>query len=435
MVSSAMEQGLIYSRKLSSVGPGHATVSDSTFEPGNMDLAMKLHYLKGIYYFGSRAFEGLTTLDIKEPMFEWLDHYPVTCGRLRRDESGRAYIKFNDCGVRFIEARCDKSLDEWLEMADAAAAVENLLCYDQVIGPELSFSPLVYIQLTKFKCGGSAVGLSWAHVLGDAFSTAEYLTMLGQTAAGSKPQKPINMAQKKPKTPNGLTKIVEDPISIKRVDPVGDYWVHVPSCKMETFSFNVSPTQLSHLKSRLIGNVGDCSPFEALSAVIWHCIARIRAEEIEPRVVTICKRSEQISTYGSLGNNQVISVVKADFPIVEANPSELARLVQNEALDESDYVDLVMKRDHGLSDFIIYGANLTFVNLEEAGFYDFDYRGEKPIKVSYKIEGVGEKGVILVLPGPKEDGKKGGGRLVTVMLPENEIIGLKSELEREGLMA
>lgn len=270
------------------------------------------------------------------------------------------------------------------------------------------------------------MGLSWAHVLGDAFSSAEYLNMLGRTAAGAKSQKPINVPQKKPKLPNGLAKIVDDPLSIKRVDPVGDNWVHVPTCKIEAFSFSVSPTQLSQL------NVGDYSPFEALSAVIWQCIARIRVEEMEPRVVTVCKRSDQISSHGSLGNHQVISVAKADFPIVGANRMELARLVSYETLDESNHIEEAMERGHGLPDYIIYGANLTFVNLEEADFYGFDYRGEKPVRVSYKIEGVGEKGAILVLPGPK---KGDAGRLVTVMLPENEIIGLKSELEKEGLMA
>lgn len=276
------------------------------------------------------------------------------------------------------------------------------------------------------------MGLSWAHVLGDAFSTAEYLTTLGRIVAGSKPQKPINVAQNRPKNANGLAKIAKDPISMKRVDPAGDNWMHVAKCKIEAFSFIVSPAQLSLLKSKLSGNAGDYSPFAAVSAVIWQCIARIRVEEMEPRVVTICKRSDQNSAYGSLGNNQVISVVKADFAIVEANPSELAQLVQNETLDETNYIEEIMEKDHGLSDFIIYGANLTFVNFEEARFYDFDYRGEKPVKVSYRIEGVGEKGAVLVLPPPpKED----GGRLVTVMLPENEITGLKSELEREGLMA
>lgn len=145
MVSSPMAQGLIYNIKLSSVGPGNPTGPDLIFEPGSMDLAMKLHYLRGIYYFGSQAFEGLSILAIKEPMFTWLNKYPVVSGRFRRAESGRAYIKCNDCGVRFIEAKCDRTLDEWLEMKDAT--LEKLLVSNQIIGPELGFSPLVFIQV------------------------------------------------------------------------------------------------------------------------------------------------------------------------------------------------------------------------------------------------------------------------------------------------
>ncbi|KAI3459701.1 hypothetical protein Pfo_016364 [Paulownia fortunei] len=435
MVSSPMEEGLIYNIKLSSVGPGNVTGSDLIFEPGNMDLAMKLHYLRGIYYFGSQAFEGLTTLVIKEPMFKWLNQYPMTCGRFRRSESGRAYIKCNDCGVRFIEAKCDKTLDEWLEMKDAT--LEKLLCSNQFIGPELSFSPLVYIQLTKFKCGGMAVGLSWAHVLGDTFFAAEYMNTLGRVVAGFGPERPINMAHTptKPTKCNRLPNVMEVPLSIKRVGPVGDNWVNVTKCKMEAFSFNVTPIQLSHLQSKLNGNGTDFPPFEVLSALIWQCIAKIRGEELEQRVVTICNRSELNKTYGNLRNTQVVSVVKADFPIVDAKPSELATLVKNEALDESKNIEEAVERDQGMPDFIIYGANLTFVNLEEANVYDFEYRGQKPVSVSYRIDGVGEKGAVLVLLGPKEGGKNSRGRSLTVILPENEVIGLKSELKREGLMA
>ncbi|KAK6122868.1 hypothetical protein DH2020_043394 [Rehmannia glutinosa] len=425
-----MEGGLIYNIKLSSVGPGHVTGSDLILEPGNMDLAMKLHYLRGVYYFGPEAFSGLNTLAIKEPMFMWLNQYPMTCGRFRRGESGRAYIKCNDCGVRFIEAKCDKTLDEWLEMKDAT--LEKLLSSNQSIGPELSFSPLIYIQLTKFKCGGTAVGLSWAHVLGDAFSAAEYMNMLGRVVAGYGQERPINLGHNltKPTNPNGLPKVVEEPLSIKRVDPVGDNWVNVTKSKMEPFSFNVTPTQLSHLQTKLNTNA-----FEALSAIIWQCIAKIRGEEFEPRVVTICKKSEQHMTYGNLRNSQVVSVVKVDFPIAEANPSELAALVKNEASDERRKIEEAMERDSGLPDFVVYGANLTFVNLEDANFYEFEYRGQKPVSVSYRIDGVGENGAILVLPGPTGGRKNDGGRTVMAIMPENEIIGIKSELEKEGLMA
>ncbi|XP_011084205.1 protein ECERIFERUM 26-like [Sesamum indicum] len=423
--------GLVYNIKISSVGPANVTGSDLIYEPETMGLAMKLHYIRGIYYFGSQAFEGLSTLVIKEPMFTWLNKYPQVCGRFRRTETGRAYLKCNDCGVRFVEAKCDKTLDEWLEMKDAT--LEKLLVRDQALGPELGFSPLVYIQLTKFKCGGTAVGLSWSHVLGDAFSAAEFMNMLGRAVAGYDLGQPTSLAHSRTKvtTPNGPEKVGDDPLSIKRVGPVGDHWVNVTKCKMEAFSFNVTPTQLSHLQSKLSPNGTQFGAFEALSAVIWQCIAKIR--EWDSNVVTICKGSEESKTCdGTLSNSQVVSVVNANFQILDSNPSELALLVQNGALDEREKIEEAMERDGGLPDFIVYGAKLTFVNLEDARFYAFEYRGQRPVNISYRIEGVGEEGTILVLPGPKGDD---GGRSVMAILPENEIEELKLELKREGLMA
>ena len=46
----------------------------------------------------------------------------------------------------------------------------------------------------------------------------------------------------------------------------------------------------------------------------------------------------------------------------------------------------------------MYGANLTFVNLEEADFYGMELKGQKPVHVSYFIDGVGDEGVVLVTP-------------------------------------
>lgn len=285
--------------------------------------------------------------------------------------------------------------------------------------------------MTEFKCGGIAMCLSWAHVLGDAFSAAKFMNMLGRVISGSEPERPIIPAQSqnKPNNPDGAPKVMEDPVSVKRVDPVGDNWVYAAPCKMEAFSFNVTPAKLSHLRSKLAKNGVDPPPFESLTAAIWQCIARIRADS---KVVNICRKGEVNSSNSILGNTQIVSVVRAEFAVAEANPSELAWMVKNEALDENRIIEEVMERDGGLSDLIIYGVNLTFVNLEEAAFYEFECKGQKPVSVSYRVDGVGEKGVVLVLPGVTGGG---GGRLVTVMLPANEVVAVKSELKREGLMA
>ncbi|CAI9776992.1 unnamed protein product [Fraxinus pennsylvanica] len=217
-----------------------------------------------------------------------------------------------------------------------------------------------------------------------------------RVVAGNKPNRPIKLGQMKTKSTNSESslKVMEDPLSIKRVGPVGDNWITANNCKMEAFAFNVNAAQLSHLQSKMLSDGTNFSPFEALE------------------------------------NNQLISAVKADYPIVEAKPSELAALIKNEAFDEGEKIENAIKKDNGVFDFIFYGANLTFVNLEEAKFYEFDYRGEQPVHVSYRVNGVGEEGVVLVLPGPP----KNGGRTVMAILPNKEVIELKSELKREWFM-
>lgn len=142
------EGSLIYDIRLSSVGPGRATGSDIFHSPSGLDLAMKFHYIKLIYFFDPEAAQDLTVTKIKEWLFTLFNHYFIPCGRFRRSESGRPFIKCNDCGSRFIEAKCSKTLDDWLAMEDWPSY--KLLVSQQVIGPELSFSPTVLLQVFFF---------------------------------------------------------------------------------------------------------------------------------------------------------------------------------------------------------------------------------------------------------------------------------------------
>ncbi|OVA04033.1 Transferase [Macleaya cordata] len=144
-VENQVHENLVYDIKLSSVGPAKVTGTGLVYEPTNTDLIMKLHYLRGLYFFEHDAVEGLTVYDIKAPMFKLLNHFNINCGRFRRSESGRPYIKCNDCGVRIIEARCKNTIDEWLEMKNYS--LHRLLVSNQVLGPELAFSPMILVQV------------------------------------------------------------------------------------------------------------------------------------------------------------------------------------------------------------------------------------------------------------------------------------------------
>ncbi|KAB1213591.1 Protein ECERIFERUM 26 [Morella rubra] len=434
------EDKLVYGNRICSVGPGRLTGSDRVHYPSSIDLAMKLHYVKGLYFFSSHAAEGLTPTRLKETMFEWFCHeYYYTSGRLRKSESGRPYLKCNDCGARFIEAQCDKTIDEWLEL-DKDCSLQRLLVSQQVIGPELSFSPLVLIQVTYFQCGGISLGLSWAHILGDAFSAADFMNKWGKIVAGLQSNKPNflksdTLTERSKDNPKPLP---QEPLSVKRVNPVGDHWIIPNNSKMATFSFPVTATQLANLQLEISGpnQIDQIPVFESLCAIIWKSLAKVRGGT-RPEAVTICKNSPSKPAKGTALNTQIISKVKAgSFSITETDPRKLATLLLNEAVDERSLIEELVEKDHGVSDFVVYGAKLTFVNLEEADFYGLELNGDKPEVVHYSVQGVGDEGAVFVLPGPKGSGiGKGGGegRIVKIVLPEEQVLELKAELVNYGL--
>lgn len=298
-------------------------------------------------------------------------------------------------------------------------------------------------QITKFKCGGMAIGLSFAHVLGDIFSVAEFMNMFGKVMNGYNPSKQLNLARSLTKThtpphtddTKGSSK---DPLSVKRVDPVGDKWITVNNSKMSTFSFKVNAIELSQIQTSMMGKKTEFDTFEVLCALIWQSIAKIRTKSSEPKLVTICKKWNN-KVDGILSNSQMITVVKPDLiSVVDSKPSELAGLIKNSIMEcsnnnnnnERKMVEEAMDKENGVADFVIYGGNLTFVNLEEAKFYGFECKGQLPVTVSCFIDGVGDEGAVLVLPAAAGGGRNDGcSRIVTLILPENEVKELKSELK------
>ncbi|KAK3187938.1 hypothetical protein Dsin_027499 [Dipteronia sinensis] len=433
MVSSK-EDMLIHNLKLSSVGPSSATGSGVVHEPSGMDLAMKLHYFIGVYLFRRDAAEGLTTMVIKESMFYLLNEYYVICGRFRRSDSGRVYMKCNDCGARFIEAECEKTVDEWLEMRDYS--LNKQLVYHLPIGPEISYSPPVFLQVTKFKCGGMSLGLSWAHILGDAFSACEFINMWGQAISKIQADRPPilprpsppNFNIPKPQTPPPAHTKPNYPLSIHRVDPVGDLWVPSNNFKMNTFSFHLTSTQMTHLQSKC--DPTPIPPFESLCAVVWKCIAKIRDHAESPNIVTLFKRDPNNPKSEKLGITGMISTVEAEFSVADADLGKLGKFLAEEGSNERREIEEAVEKDNGVSDFMVYGANLTFVNMEEAELYGVEVKGYGAELVWYGIEGVGDKGAVVVM----KDRNCGKGRVVTVIFSEDEVVKLKHELRDGGLL-
>ncbi|XP_015885908.3 protein ECERIFERUM 2 [Ziziphus jujuba] len=432
MVSENQLQSPVIGKKLSSVVPAKNRGENEVHELTEMDLAMKLHYIRGLYFFERNAVQGVSVKDLKDALFPLLDNYFTTAGRIRRSETGRPMTKCNDAGVRTVEAYCEKTIDEWLATKGGSCFSDGL-CYNQVLGPDLYFSPLVFLQFTWFKCGGLAVGLSWAHILGDPFSASIFINTWGEIMADRFPQMSIRYVSKSQKSKLLNSLIVKKPFSMKQIDPVGDHWLIANYCKMETRSFQITGKDLDRLISTICyGNqTTRASHFDILTAIIWKSLYRIR-ENLGPTRVTICtsnkdahKREKEIPN-----NGMMFSTVEADFlKGVEVDVLELAIMISEKRVDENERIEEMAGRENGKLDFIVYGANLTFVNLEEADIYEVEMKGKKPVFASYSIEGIGDEGVVLVLQGPKYGEEEGCcGRTITMVLPQHELSLIENEL-------
>lgn len=148
-----MEASPVIGVRISSVVPASMTGQNKPRELTAMDLAMKLHYVQAVYFF--KGTRGFTITDLKSNMFPLLQSYYHVSGRIRMpdiDPSAPAipYIRCNDSGIRIVEAKVEEfTVEKWLNLDDRSID-HRFLVYDHVIGPDLNFSPLVFLQVHKF---------------------------------------------------------------------------------------------------------------------------------------------------------------------------------------------------------------------------------------------------------------------------------------------
>ncbi|KAL0727112.1 hypothetical protein Bca4012_023205 [Brassica carinata] len=412
-----MEASPVTDVKISSVVPASLTGENKPRHLTAMDLAVKLHYVRAVYFFkGARDFTIVDLKDITFPLLA-LQCYDHVTGRIRNldndDPSAQAipYIRCNDSGIRIVEAKVEGfTVQEWLDLDDRSID-HRFLVYDHVLGPDLFFSPLVYLQITQFKCGGLSIGLSWAHVLGDVVSASTFIKTMGQLMSNHGPSKSVYPKKPEP-TSHGHGDDGGQVISIKKIESVGKYWLLSSKCKMGRYNFNFSLEQID----RLMAKYQSFSEVDILYALIWGSILNIRSDK-DTNVITICDRKTSSTCWN---DDLVISVVERKDEMTEV--SELAGLIANGRREENGVIKGMIDKDRGSSDFITYGANLTFVNLDMCD--ELEIKGEKPDFVNYTIHGVGDKGAVLMFPKGKF------GRVVSVVMPEDELAKLKVEVNK-----
>ncbi|KAK6136371.1 hypothetical protein DH2020_029861 [Rehmannia glutinosa] len=206
--------------------------------------------------------------------------YDFLAGRLKLNhQTGRLEIECNASGAGFVVATTEFSLDEIGDLVYPNPGFMQLI----VQGLEkFDDQPLCVFQVTSFKCGGFALGMSTNHVLFDGLSFKIFLENLASQAFDDKPlaiipcnDRHLLAARSPPQVtfPHPELLKLKLPIGEEDAPPVFD-------CKQDDLDFKIfslNPNDISHLKEKAkIGGTKSTTKitgFNVVTAHVWRCKA------------------------------------------------------------------------------------------------------------------------------------------------------------------
>ncbi|KAE8718000.1 Shikimate O-hydroxycinnamoyltransferase [Hibiscus syriacus] len=244
----------------------------------NLDVVMPRYHLPTVYYYKNpNASSGFfDTLKLKDALSKVLVAFYPIAGRLRLDENGRIEILCNGEGVLFVEAETSSIMDHLVgDFTDSSQVLRLVPKVDYSGG--VSSSPLLILQVTKFKWGGVCLGVGFQHTLGDGLSALHFIISWANIVKGSSPAiAPVIdrtlLRARDPPTPKFHHVEYGPPPSMKRTS--GDLKPSIVS------TFKLTADQLNTLKAKANAaeahsGINHCS-FNILAAHIWRCVSKAR---------------------------------------------------------------------------------------------------------------------------------------------------------------
>ncbi|KAM7273381.1 hypothetical protein ACFE04_028045 [Oxalis oulophora] len=113
---------------------------------------------------------------IKESLGNAMSEEPMLSGRFRVSEKrGESEVVANDSGVRLVEGKISMSLHDFLNSKGRKDIEANLVFWRDINEENPQYSPLVYVQVTNFECGGYSIGISCSILLADLLMMSNFL--------------------------------------------------------------------------------------------------------------------------------------------------------------------------------------------------------------------------------------------------------------------
>ncbi|KAF7819390.1 Omega-hydroxypalmitate O-feruloyl transferase [Senna tora] len=221
---------------------------------------------------------------IKNALKKVLVHYHPLAGRLNISSEGKLIVDCTGEGALFVEAEANCSIEEVGDITKPDPWTLGKLVYDIPDAKHMLQMPPLVAQVTKFKCGGFALGLCMNHCMFDGIGAMEFVNSWGEVARGQPLSIPpfLDRSILKARNPPKIEHLHQEFADIE--DKSGTHGLYEDEMVYRSFCFD--PERLKQLKMKAMedGVLNSCTTFEVLSAFVW--IARTKALKLLPEQQT-----------------------------------------------------------------------------------------------------------------------------------------------------
>eukprot|EP00253_Pinus_taeda_P035476 PITA_35476 len=249
------------------VTPSRPTPSHSLYLTNIDDqLGLRIHVNILLFYRSHYKSSSMKNEDpvpsIKEALAKLLVHYYPFAGRVRdADDKGKLIMDCTGEGALFVEADADIALEDFGVLSPSLPRALDFINYVPISRP-ITESPLLLFQVTRLKCGGFILGLSFCHSVTDGVGITQFVKALGEIERGaSNPTVPPvwsrEMLRPREKPMGNHPRVRESKI---QVAAVGE--------EMRSKSFYFGSKEIAALRRQAEG-LKHPTPFELISACVW----------------------------------------------------------------------------------------------------------------------------------------------------------------------
>ncbi|KAL3841176.1 hypothetical protein ACJIZ3_025767 [Penstemon smallii] len=261
--------------------PSQKTEKKSIFL-SNIDQILNYNIPTAHFFSANSEFPPeIVTKRLKMALEKVLVPYDFMAGRLRLNhEEGRLEIDCNRAGAGFVVATSTYSLHEIGDLVCPNLGFRQLAVQRLEDLATEEDQPLCIFQITTFKCGGFAIGMSVSHVLFDGIAAKTFKDNLASQAFSD--EKPFSVtpcldrhllaARSPPVVKFPHPEFFKPDLPTSGAPPTFD-------CKREELQFKVfqlTPNDINLLKRETFRdgtNKSAVTSFSVLAALIWRCKA------------------------------------------------------------------------------------------------------------------------------------------------------------------